>query len=50
MVRKEGQKVKYPAYQDVTSARDGLANELQRIVAGNGGLGVLAKEYRATTI
>lgn len=47
MVRKEEQKkVKYPDYQDVTSARDDLANELQRIVAGNGGLGVLAKEYR----
>lgn len=47
MVRKkEEQKVKYPSYQEITSARDTLANELQRIVAGNEGLGVLAKEYR----
>lgn len=46
MVRKEEQKVKYPSHQEVFSARNSLTNELQRIVAGNRGLGVLAKEYR----
>lgn len=40
------EKVQYPNYQDMGLIRDDLTNTLQRIVAGDGGLDVLAKEYR----